>query len=602
MKDKMDHCNICKKTKSESIFNLIKSINTLCSCKYHLTCLKNPSNSDFYCNLCNQYPSKKNYICNLVLKDFQKDIMKFILQEENKSGLLALDMGLGKTIIMLHTLVHYNYDMNLIIVPKILIEQWRDQILKHTNYESNDIVLYIGTKRKSLDFTNKKIILTTYNLLSDIYGDTPLSMNNFNTIICDEAHILKNNKTQTYNNLLNIIHNNNIQWTWLLTGTPLVNDVKDIYNLSNILNIEFNTFKKNHFIKLMKTDIQKKDPFCIDIKQKFIFNHFVQLDDNHYKYYEYMSKFAKENGYIKLVTILKLRQIAITSILEFQNSDFVLSLTNIENKFKTILNIIYNIPKDQKIVVFSQWDTTIMLFKEILELTDIKYQLKTIDDFDTNDNRVLICNIKSAGFGLNLQCANHMIFIDQPWNNAVLQQAIDRCYRIGQNKNVFIHNVISHNTIENWLNLVIKQKIIMDINFNLNINIDYNPKPENITSTSFKSSILNKYISKIDNSHYRINHHTHKNPINDDNDENVTFFNCNFCHKPCHDNVFHHNCSDNKLIQYHNDCITEDKICKTCNKNILHNKIVTFEEDEKEEIIENLKIIQNLDYEIVSNI
>lgn len=71
----------------------------------------------------------------------------------------------------------------------------------------------------------------------------------------------------------------------------------------------------------------------------------------------------------------------------------------------------------------------------------------------------IVLSLKAAGTGLNLTEANHVIHFDRWWNPAVENQATDRAFRIGQNKNVMVHKLICKGTIEEKIDALIKSKI-----------------------------------------------------------------------------------------------------------------------------------------------
>jgi SNF2 family DNA or RNA helicase len=73
-------------------------------------------------------------------------------------------------------------------------------------------------------------------------------------------------------------------------------------------------------------------------------------------------------------------------------------------------------------------------------------------------HKTLILSIKAGGVGLNLTGANHVIHYDLWWNPAVENQATDRAYRIGQDKNVFVHRLVCSNSFEEKINQMIKDK------------------------------------------------------------------------------------------------------------------------------------------------
>jgi non-specific serine/threonine protein kinase len=70
----------------------------------------------------------------------------------------------------------------------------------------------------------------------------------------------------------------------------------------------------------------------------------------------------------------------------------------------------------------------------------------------------MVLSIKAGGVGLNLTSANHVIHFDRWWNPAVENQATDRAFRIGQQKNVIVHKFITKGTIEEKIDLIIESK------------------------------------------------------------------------------------------------------------------------------------------------
>ena len=73
-------------------------------------------------------------------------------------------------------------------------------------------------------------------------------------------------------------------------------------------------------------------------------------------------------------------------------------------------------------------------------------------------DQIFLLSLKAAGTGLNLTAASHVIHYDLWWNPAVEDQATDRTYRIGQNKNVMVHRLINIGTFEEKINEMIKSK------------------------------------------------------------------------------------------------------------------------------------------------
>ena len=114
--------------------------------------------------------------------------------------------------------------------------------------------------------------------------------------------------------------------------------------------------------------------------------------------------------------------------------------------------------RHHKILVFSQFVGMLELIKKELAVKYIPYEMLTgktknratvVGAFQNNDNiRVFLISLKAGGTGLNLTEADYVYLVDPWWNPAVENQAIDRCYRIGQDKHVMAVRLICPDTIE----------------------------------------------------------------------------------------------------------------------------------------------------------
>ena len=79
--------------------------------------------------------------------------------------------------------------------------------------------------------------------------------------------------------------------------------------------------------------------------------------------------------------------------------------------------------------------------------------------FETEDkHQVLLLSLRAGGLGLNLTRANYVVHFDRWWNPAVENQATDRAFRIGQNKNVLVHKFICRGTVEDKIDQMIESK------------------------------------------------------------------------------------------------------------------------------------------------
>jgi SNF2 family DNA or RNA helicase len=83
-----------------------------------------------------------------------------------------------------------------------------------------------------------------------------------------------------------------------------------------------------------------------------------------------------------------------------------------------------------------------------------------IEEFQSENTQpsVFILSLKAGGVGITLTKANHVFHFDRWWNPSVENQATDRAFRIGQNKNVFVHKFVTLGTLEERIDLMIEEK------------------------------------------------------------------------------------------------------------------------------------------------
>ena len=177
------------------------------------------------------------------------------------------------------------------------------------------------------------------------------------------------------------------------------------------------------------------------------------------KYRDYLLNKIDENGVEKsqmyiLEGLTKLRQICNSTALINDEADY----GNYSAKLEILIENIKEKTGNHKILVFSQFVKMLQIVKTRLDDEGISYEYldgKTkkrqdnVNNFQTNENvRVFLISLKAGGTGLNLTEADYVFIIDPWWNPAVENQAIDRCYRIGQTKNVLAYRMICKDTLE----------------------------------------------------------------------------------------------------------------------------------------------------------
>ena len=425
------------------------------------------------------------------LRDYQLSGISWLnfLEEFSWGGCLADDMGLGKTIQII-SFFKYLKDKskvkkrktNLVVVPTSLIFNWQDEMDKFCPTLKYKVVY--GTNRdKSIDdFGDYDVILTSYGvLMNDI---ETLKKYKFNYAILDESQAIKNPTSKRYKATRLIKSKNRVA----LTGTPIENNTFDLYSQMTFLNPGlFGTpadFKKNYSEPIDKNkDIERakelqqiispfllrrtKEQVATELPPKTESVLYCEMGKEQRKVYDaYRNKYrdyllgkieddglGKSKMYV-LEGLTKLRQICDSPVL-IKDEDIK---TNESTKIKELINTVTEKTGQHKILIFSQFVTMLELIKAELETNEIQYEYLTgqtrnrqekVENFQNNDDvRVFLISLKAGGTGLNLTAADYVYIVDPWWNPAVEAQAIDRCYRIGQDKSVMAYKMICKDTIE----------------------------------------------------------------------------------------------------------------------------------------------------------
>ncbi|MCG6841788.1 DEAD/DEAH box helicase [Fusobacterium nucleatum] len=435
---------------------------------------------------------------NATLRDYQKYGYKWLkyLTDNNLGACLADDMGLGKTlqaIALLSNLHEEKKKKSMVIMPKSLIYNWENEIKKFA--PKLKVGVYYGINRDFSSLKKVDVILTTYGTIrNDIEN---LLENKFDLLILDESQNIKNINSQTTKAVLLL----NAKKRVALSGTPIENNLLELYSLFRFLNPEMfgsvQRFTNNYIVPIQKysdistiEELKKKIyPFLLrrvkkevleDLPDKIEKLVYVDMNDEHRRFYEerrkyYYSLLEKNNSsqgnfdkFFVLQAINELRHIVSSPELE---SKKIIS----SKKEVLIENVVEAIENKHKVLVFVNYLSSIESICDSLKENKIKYlkmtgqtkDRQTLVDKFQNDSRykVFVMTLKTGGVGLNLVSADTIFIYDPWWNTTVENQAIDRAYRLGQDKTVFAYKMIMRNTIEEKILKLqeIKNKLLDDL-------------------------------------------------------------------------------------------------------------------------------------------
>lgn len=438
------------------------------------------------------------------LRDYQKHGLNWLrfLDEFNFGGCLADDMGLGKTIQIIAFILSLREKngqrTHLIVLPTSLLFNWRIELEKFAPSLKYHTIYGVDRKKDHESLKGIDIVFTTYGtMLSDVAF---LKTVEFDYIFLDESQAIKNPESKRYKAVRLLKARNRV----VLTGTPIENNTFDLYAQFSFANpgLLGNTqrFKDNYAIPIDKfkdtaraKELQQKlHPFLLRRTKKQVATElpdktemviFCEMGNEQRKIYDtYKNEFKlylQNTGSDELLNqsmhilqgLTKLRQICNSPALLNDDGYF----GNESAKIDELMEQIETHSTEHKILVFSQFVGMLELIKAQLDERKIAYEYLTgktkdraerVKNFQENEQtRVFLISLKAGGTGLNLTEADYVFIVDPWWNPAVENQAIDRCYRIGQKKNVMAVRLICPNTIEEKILLLQegKKELIDDL-------------------------------------------------------------------------------------------------------------------------------------------
>ena len=435
---------------------------------------------------------------NATLRDYQKYGYKWLkyLTDNNLGACLADDMGLGKTlqaIALLSNLHEEKKKKSMVIMPKSLIYNWENEIKKFA--PKLKVGVYYGINRDFSSLKKVDVILTTYGTIrNDIEN---LLEHKFDLLILDESQNIKNINSQTTKAVLLL----NAKKRVALSGTPIENNLLELYSLFRFLNPEMfgsvQRFTNSYILPIQKysdtstiEELKKKIyPFLLrrvkkevleDLPDKIEKLVYVDMNDEHRKFYEERRKYyysllqkntSSQGNFDKFFVLQAINELRhIVSSPELESKKIISS-----KKEVLIENVIEAIENNHKVLVFVNYLSSIESICDSLKENKIKYlkmtgqtkDRQTLVDKFQNDSRykVFVMTLKTGGVGLNLVSADTIFIYDPWWNTTVENQAIDRAYRLGQDKTVFAYKMIMRNTIEEKILKLqeIKNKLLDDL-------------------------------------------------------------------------------------------------------------------------------------------
>ena len=432
------------------------------------------------------------------LRPYQMTGLKWLWTNITKGfgACMADDMGLGKTIQVISLILKMKEENKLnkpvlVICPTTLMGNWMKEL--QTFAPSLDAVIYHGAERK-LDLKHD-VILTTYAIMRIDVEE--LKKNDWSVIVVDEAQNIKN--PDTAQTLAIKMLKSDVKIA--MTGTPVENRLTELWSIFDFINhgylgslrefqksyaIPIERFKENSRAAKLKMSVSpfvlrrlKTDKHVIsDLPEKMVLNDYCYLSKPQAVLYEktlneMMDKISgftginRRGNIFKLITALK--QICNHPYQFLKGGEMGKELSGkMEKCISTVQSILDN---NEKTLIFTQYkEMGDILCKVISEECNteplffhgsltVSQREELINKFQNDDDtKVMVLSLKAGGTGLNLTSATNVIHYDLWWNPAVEDQATDRTYRIGQDKNVMVHRMITLGTFEEKIDEMLKAK------------------------------------------------------------------------------------------------------------------------------------------------
>ena len=425
------------------------------------------------------------------------------LRQWGLGACLADDMGLGKTV---QTLALIQRDWRakgkrpvLLVCPTSVVNNWEKEAARFT--PRLPLLVHHGPGRKRGAAFKKEagkhaIVVSSYGLVHrDIkfLKDVP-----WGGVVLDEAQNIKNPETKQARAARSL----EADYRVALTGTPVENNVGDLWSIMEFLNPGFlgseSEFKRKFFVPIQaERDPSAAErlkritgPFILrrlktdrsiisDLPDKLETKVFCSLTKEQASLYASVLKEMEETlqdaegiqrrGLV-LATLSKLKQVCNHPAQLLGDNSGIAGRSGKLVRLTEMLEEVIEV--GDRALVFSQFAEMGGLLQQHVQETfglealflhggaPKRQRDRMVERFQSESDgpQVFILSLKAGGTGLNLTSANHVFHFDRWWNPAVENQATDRVFRIGQTRNVQVHKFICAGTLEEKIDEMIERK------------------------------------------------------------------------------------------------------------------------------------------------
>ncbi|KAI1778128.1 SWI/SNF family of DNA-dependent ATPase [Hypoxylon cercidicola] len=451
-----------------------------------------------------------------LMRDYQVAGLNWLisLHENGISGILADEMGLGKTLQTISFLGYLRHIMDikgphLVIVPKSTLDNWKREFAKWT--PEVDVLVLQGAKEERHALINERLVdekfdvcITSYEMI--LREKAHLKKFAWEYIIIDEAHRIKNEESS----LSQVIRLFNSRNRLLITGTPLQNNLHELWALLNFLLPDvfgdseafdqwfsgqdadsdlvvqqLHRVLRPFLLRRVKADVEKS------LLPKKEVNLYIGMSEMQVKWYKKILEKdidavngagGKRESKTRLLNIvMQLRKCC--------NHPYLFEGAEPGPPYTTDEHLVYNSGKmalldrllrrlkqqGSRVLIFSQMSRLLDILEDYCVFRDFKYcridggtahedRIAAIDEYNKPDSEkfIFLLTTRAGGLGINLTSADIVILYDSDWNPQADLQAMDRAHRIGQTKQVVVYRFVTENAIEEKVLERAAQKLRLD--------------------------------------------------------------------------------------------------------------------------------------------
>ncbi len=412
---------------------------------------------------------------------------------------LADDMGLGKTIqLIAHVLRRRQFQRgtpSLVVCPTSVLGNWERELKR---FAPRMVVMrYHGTSRDLRAIGAADVVLTTYGLM--VRDGEALAKQKFDVVCLDEAQSIKNPDSQRARAARQLRANHRVA----LSGTPIENRLDELWSLMEFLNpgllgpratfrrtvaVPVERFGDEEVARRLRVGIApflmrrlKTDPAIIDdLPDKIERIEYTPLTREQAVLYEQVvetamdsireaSEIERRGRVLAMLTALK----QVCNHPAHYLKDEHAQLAGRSGKLERLTDLLENLfDLGERALIFTQYrEMGSLIQRHVVELfgydvpflhgaTPTRRRDEIVARFQNAPDAapVLVVSLRAGGTGLNLTRATHVVHYDRWWNPAVEDQATDRAYRIGQDRNVQVHKLVCQDTLEERIDNLLEEK------------------------------------------------------------------------------------------------------------------------------------------------